>query len=79
VSTDEHIPHRPTWRCAGCLKPWPCELAQQHLRAAFDGTPASLSAFLTDLASWAEYDLLGTGTAAEVRKRIVGWPAAQSR
>jgi hypothetical protein len=78
MSLDQHIPQRPTWLCQGCLRPWPCEQAKQHLMAEYNDTPASLKIYLEDMAAWAAYDLLGSGTTAAVRERIVSWPSTRS-
>lgn len=76
MSRSAHVPHRPTWRCSGCLRPWPCPVARTELLEEYADTPASLAIYLDDMASWAQWDLLGTGTAIEVRRRITGWVAS---
>ncbi|MFC7534719.1 hypothetical protein [Actinoplanes sp. GCM10030250] len=30
---DEHVPSRPSWNCAACGRPWPCEPARTRLAA----------------------------------------------
>ncbi len=34
----EHPAHRPTWDCAACGKPWPCDTAREQLATAYTRT-----------------------------------------
>jgi hypothetical protein len=27
----DHIPHRPSWDCRSCGRPWPCDAARERL------------------------------------------------
>jgi hypothetical protein len=31
VASEEHPPTRPSWDCAKCGKPWPCDPAREQL------------------------------------------------
>ena len=33
VTSEEHPPKRPSWDCAKCGKPWPCDPAREQLAA----------------------------------------------
>jgi hypothetical protein len=67
-----HAPIRPSWRCALCSDPWPCDSAKQQLITEFPGARAALGMLMAsyffdavqDLPRWAE-----TG----VYQRFLGW------
>ena len=43
----EHIAERPSWNCAFCGKPWPCEPARERLAVEKDGVQLAMHAWLT--------------------------------
>jgi hypothetical protein len=40
--TDDHPAARPSWDCAACGRPWPCDPAREQLAAEFSGTYLTL-------------------------------------
>ncbi|MDT4992019.1 MAG: hypothetical protein QOH97_1911 [Actinoplanes sp.] len=40
--TDDHPAARPSWDCAGCGRPWPCDPARERLAGEFSGTYLTL-------------------------------------
>jgi hypothetical protein len=43
----EHIAERPSWTCALCGKPWPCQPARKRLAAENDSVQLAMHAWLT--------------------------------
>ncbi|MFV2127536.1 hypothetical protein ACFHWS_23810 [Micromonospora sp. LOL_013] len=41
-----HRPVRPTWMCAGCGLPWPCQTRRLELLAEYAGAVVSLSVYM---------------------------------
>lgn len=41
-----HAPERPTWDCAGCRAPWPCDCARTALLIHYANDPIALGVHL---------------------------------
>jgi hypothetical protein len=72
VSLDlQHVAERPSWDCAACGKPWPCDPAREELaRRTGGGTPLAIAgwSYLEDFVRDQ-----GPGPLAEVFDRFIGW------
>ena len=66
----EHPPHRPTWDCLACGRPWPCDPAREHLKAQMP--PLSLAMFAWACLEEAAGDLQAV-TPTELFERFLAW------
>ena len=48
---------RPSWDCACCGKPWPCDPAREHLAAEHQTDPTATALYLHTQAALAAEDL----------------------
>jgi hypothetical protein len=67
-----HVPLRPSWQCAECSRPWPCEIRREQLADEFEPFPVTLVLLM---AAWfvdAAEDLAGEPV-GELYDRFVGW------
>lgn len=70
----EHLPVRPFWDCATCLKPWPCETAQAQLAAEHERFPSVLVIYMDAQRAQARLDLAHLGQAPrDLPDRFLGW------
>lgn len=65
----DHPPARPSWNCATCGRPWPCEPAQAWLAAGM--TRATLVMHMASLR--ADAVIQSGRSPAEISDRFVGW------
>ncbi|NJP30513.1 flavin reductase [Micromonospora thermarum] len=76
----EHVPTRPTWRCAACGIAWPCSPAKLRLLAEYRNDRATLLVYLATLQAEAAEQLaeLDSGTSpADLTERFTGWARAR--
>ncbi len=75
----EHMPQRPSWRCAVCGFDWPCATAKVALAELYPNDKTALMIYLT-LRYWeAIDDSSGPGgikLVTHLRERFVGWTDA---
>jgi hypothetical protein len=65
-----HTPHRSSWDCVACEKPWPCDPAREGLRADHDRV--QLAIYMWNQLEASVRDLPPT-PAAELFERFVKW------
>ena len=66
---DGHVFVRPSWACAACDQPWPCEPAQQRLREG-----RTLANLVILMALYRADAIQDTGLpVAEICDRFTGW------
>jgi hypothetical protein len=70
VSGTEHVPHRPTWDCQCCGKPWPCDPAREDLTQEGDSITRAID--LSIHLTVAIQDLTTTPT-EELYERFLAW------
>jgi hypothetical protein len=75
AGTVAHQPHRPSWDCDTCGKPWPCDPARERLIS--EGTGPSLAILMWGHLEDAVLELPETPS-GEVFDRFLAWtrPAA---
>lgn len=66
----EHVPHRPTWDCLCCGKPWPCDPAREALMQ--EGNGATRGIYLSVQLTVALQDL-PTTPSGELYERFFAW------
>lgn len=66
----EHQPHRPSWNCASCARPWPCDPARERLAAELGSL--SLAMFAWTCLEEAARDIPATPP-AELYERFLAW------
>jgi hypothetical protein len=69
----EHEPERPTWDCARCGRPWPCDPAREHL-ASYLGSVA-LAVYMWERLDEAAGDLHRLPP-SELFERFLRWTRA---
>ncbi|PZF98051.1 flavin reductase [Micromonospora deserti] len=77
----EHLPSRPTWRCAACGIAWPCSPAKLRLLGEYRNDRTALLLYLATLQVEAaeEFAELDSGKpAADLSERFTGWARARS-
>jgi hypothetical protein len=67
-----HFPVRPSWRCAACSEPWPCEPKRRELLAEYDQARAALGIAMAGWFSDALVDLHHEPS-GQVYLRFLGW------
>jgi hypothetical protein len=71
-----HAPQRPSWDCAGCARPWPCDPAREELADSITAT--YLTRVMSDFSTVAADDLTTTGI-TELHDRFVSWTTSTSQ
>lgn len=71
MSSDGHVPRRPTWECVACGQPWPCPPARAQLTAELAAERVSTVSYLT-AQMWVAYADL-RAPVAELVARFLGW------
>jgi hypothetical protein len=66
----EHLPLRPSWDCAVCEHPWPCDPAKEHLGSTMGRTQLCLYSARC-LAE--ALDDMPTASAGKLYGRFLGW------
>ncbi len=69
---NEHLLVRPSWDCAACDRPWPCDSAREQLRAEFATFPSVLRIYLAGQLADANAELVGANP-IELYHRFLGW------
>ncbi|PZF99502.1 flavin reductase [Micromonospora deserti] len=72
----EHLPTRPTWRCAVCGIAWPCSAAKLRLLAEYRHDRAALTVYLATLQAEAADQLAALDHATrpvDLTDRFVSW------
>ncbi|KAB1162022.1 flavin reductase [Micromonospora sp. DT46] len=72
----DHVPSRPTWRCAACGIAWPCSAAKLRLLGEYRTDRTALLVHLATLqveaaAQLAELD--GGGSRVDLADRFTAW------
>ena len=67
----EHTPHRPSWDCGRCGKPWPCDPARDAMLIEYRGWPSVLAFYLSGQLRDAIHD--GIGPVSELDERFQAW------
>jgi hypothetical protein len=67
-----HQPFKTSWKCAGCLLPWPCPSRQAQLRASYIDSPVCLTLVMGSAFIEAASDLRNR-TAGELYEQFIGW------
>ncbi len=67
-----HRPERPSWRCARCGEPWPCEPGQAELLATHSGDRVGLAMLLGGQFVQATMDLPGVAVGV-LLDQFIGW------
>ncbi|ROP29304.1 hypothetical protein [Couchioplanes caeruleus] len=70
VTATAHAPHKPSWDCLACGRPWPCDPAREALAADMDFV--RLACFMWDALEEAVRDLPPT-PATELFQRFLTW------
>ncbi|MER5332684.1 flavin reductase [Micromonospora sp. NPDC002717] len=76
----EHLPTRPTWRCAACGIAWPCSAAKLRLLAEYRTDRAALLVHLATLQAEAGEQLAASERApapGDLTERFTGWARAR--
>ena len=74
MTTGEHLPHRPSWDCLSCGRPWPCDPAREELAARLDGV--ALAIYVWDRLEEAAGELPPTPS-QELFDRFLRWTRRQ--
>lgn len=72
----EHLPHRPTWDCLACERPWPCDPARERLISEFRRHRYSLTAYMAGHYGSALNDMAGPSAAdipPDLHERFFSW------
>ncbi|MGC4765101.1 flavin reductase [Micromonospora sp. DT46] len=72
----DHLPTRPTWRCAACGIAWPCSAAKLRLLAEYRTDRPALLIHLATLQAEAGEQLAALDhatTTADLTARFTGW------
>jgi hypothetical protein len=72
VTSVGHDPHRPTWDCLGCGKPWPCDPAREEMAGENRITRAILMSMMLDKAAGD----MPTAAPGELYERFIAWTRA---
>jgi len=67
-----HRAGRPSWRCAGCGEPWPCEPGQEELLASHAGDRVALAMLLGGQFVQATMDLPDVAVGV-LLEQFMGW------
>lgn len=65
-----HRPHRPSWDCLACGRPWPCDPAREGLAARLDRI--ALAMCMWDELESAAGDM-PTAAPSELFERFISW------
>ncbi|MBQ0903431.1 flavin reductase [Micromonospora sp. U21] len=68
----DHLPTRPTWRCAACGIAWPCSAAKLRLLAEYRRDRVALMVYLATLQAEAGEQLTGIDP-ARLAERFLSW------
>ncbi|MFI6261379.1 flavin reductase [Micromonospora sp. NPDC051006] len=72
----EHLPTRPTWRCAACGIAWPCSPAKLRLLGEYRHDRAALTVYLATLQAEAAEELAALDQApapTDLTNRFLTW------
>ncbi|MER7891966.1 flavin reductase [Micromonospora sp. NPDC094482] len=72
----EHLPTRPTWRCAACGIAWPCSPAKLRLLGEYRHDRAALTVYLATLQAEAAEELAALDQApppTDLTSRFLTW------
>ncbi|SCL60809.1 hypothetical protein GA0070606_3338 [Micromonospora citrea] len=76
----EHLPTRPTWRCAACGIAWPCSAAKLRLLAEYRTDRPGLLVHLAALQAEAGEQLAALDrapTPGDLAERFISWARAR--
>ncbi|MFI5488718.1 flavin reductase [Micromonospora echinaurantiaca] len=76
----QHLPSRPTWRCAACGIAWPCSPAKLRLLGEYRHDRAALLVYLATLQAEAAGQLAALDRHAQpvdLSERFTGWARAR--
>ena len=76
IDEREHNPSRPSWNCAACGRPWPCDPAREEMATRYGSSalPIHAAAYLADAA-----DDMPNVPVAELYERFIAWTRPPSR
>lgn len=69
-AAEGHQPHRPSWDCLACGRPWPCDPAREALAGTLDRIGLAMHAW--DRLEEAALELPGS-TSKELFERFLAW------
>ncbi|MFG3702822.1 flavin reductase [Micromonospora sp. NPDC047620] len=72
----DHLPSRPTWRCAACGIAWPCSAAKLRLLGEYRTDRTALLIYLGTLQAEAAGQLAeldGERSCTDLAERFTGW------
>ncbi|WP_406073457.1 flavin reductase [Micromonospora sp. NBC_01638] len=72
----DHLPTRPTWRCAACGIAWPCSAAKLRLLAEYRHDRLAMTVYLATLQVEASAQL-GEVDPARLTERFLSWARAR--
>jgi hypothetical protein len=67
-----HQPLRPSWDCAACGRPWPCQPAREALTRQYRGRGTWLTMYMLAHMTMAAADM-PTAAYAELSERFINW------
>jgi hypothetical protein len=72
----DHLPTRPTWRCAACGIAWPCSAAKLRLLGEYRNDRLALTVYLASLQVEASEHLRDVNP-ARLTERFLSWTRAR--
>ncbi|MEU7842987.1 flavin reductase [Micromonospora sp. NPDC049114] len=72
----DHLPTRPTWRCAACGIAWPCSAAKLRLLGEYRNDRLALAVYLATLQAEAGEQLRDVEP-ARLTERFLSWARAR--
>ncbi|MGK5673353.1 flavin reductase [Micromonospora sp. URMC 106] len=78
----DHLPSRPTWRCAACGIAWPCSAAKLRLLGEYRTDRTALLVYLGTLQAEAAGQLAGLDgerPCTDLAERFTGWARPRGR
>ncbi|WP_091252128.1 hypothetical protein [Micromonospora matsumotoense] len=66
------VPARPSWQCAGCGEPWPCQVRRDRLLSEYADDRTTLGSYLGLQLADALSDL-PRQPASDLHARFLGW------
>jgi hypothetical protein len=72
VGSPEHLPHRPSWLCNSCERPWPCDPARETLATEYQHWTTGLFLYLAAQLVQALIDM-PKAPVGELHEQFLSW------
>lgn len=69
----DHMPERPSWKCAACGQPWPCRDAKAHFSKQYANDRVGLSFYMGMVWQFADQEIGATLSPEDLYDRFVTW------